>query len=63
LKDSTDERQFGLIAEEVNHIIPNIVNKDKDSKPFSINYIDLVPALINELQKLQKRVEYLELKK
>jgi hypothetical protein len=66
LKEATDNVQYGLIAEEVADILPEIVNF-KDEKPFNINYTDLIPLLLNEIQKLQKdvtelyeRVQYLE---
>lgn len=62
LKDASDLRQFGLIAEEAVEHIPHAVNLDADGKAFNINYQDLVGMLVNEVQKLNKRIEDLEAK-
>ena len=61
LKDATDDRQYGLIAEEVSEIFPYLCNYDKEGKPFSVKYQEISAILLNELQKLRKEVE--ELKK
>lgn len=55
--------QYGLIAEEVNDIMPGIVNLDQEGKPFTVRYHDMVPMLLNELQKLAARVAQLEAKR
>jgi hypothetical protein len=62
LKDATDMRQYGLIAEEAVNVIPHAVNLDKDGLPFNINYQDLIGMLINEVQRLSKRIDALESK-
>jgi hypothetical protein len=62
LKDATDMRQYGLIAEEAVNVIPHAVNLDKDGKPFNINYHDLIGMLVNEVQRLSKRIDALESK-
>ncbi len=62
-KAHTDNvKQYGLIAEEVQDIMPGIVNLDQEGKPFTVRYHDLVPMLLNELQKLAARVAELEAK-
>ena len=43
--------QYGLIAEEVAKVYPNLVQYDKAGKPFTIYYHLLTPMLLNELQK------------
>lgn len=62
LKDAPQHRVCGLIAEEVYKVIPELVNLDSEGKPFNINYTDLIPMLLNEIQKLAKRIELLEAK-
>lgn len=62
LKDASDLRQYGLIAEEAAPIIPHAVNLDKEGKPFNINYQDLIGMLVNEVQRLSKRIDILESK-
>lgn len=61
----TDEKKhthYGLIAEEVLEVMPNLVVHDQVG-PFTVKYNDLIPMLLNEIQKLNKRIEKLEKKK
>ena len=43
--------QYGLIAEEVAKVFPDLVQYDKAGKPFTVRYHLLTPMLLNELQK------------
>jgi trimeric autotransporter adhesin len=52
--------QSGLIAEEVAQIMPNLVVNDKDGLPQTVKYHDIAVLLLNEIQRLNKRVAYLE---
>ena len=55
--DSEHTRQYGLIAEEVAEIAPNLVVFDKDRKPSGVRY-DMVNAmLLNEVQKQRQLIE------
>jgi len=47
--------QYGLIAEEVAKVYPDLVQYDKSGKPFTIYYHRLTPMLLNELQKEHRR--------
>jgi hypothetical protein len=47
----TQPIQFGLIAEEVQDVVPELVVRDHEGKPFSVNYHFLAPMLVNEVQK------------
>jgi hypothetical protein len=49
----------GLIAEEVDKLMPNLVVY-KDGEPETVRYNDIPVMLLNEMQKLAKRVEELE---
>lgn len=60
LKDASDLTQYGLIAEEAIKYVPQAVNVDSDGNPININYQDLIGLLINEVQRLNKRVQSLE---
>lgn len=53
-------RQFGLIAEEVEQVMPDQVNYNLDGNIESVRYLNLIPMLLNEIQKLNKRIEQLE---
>ena len=54
-KDSAEKgphhRQYGLIAEEVAKVYPDLVQYDKQGKPFTVYYHLLIPMLLNELQR------------
>jgi hypothetical protein len=58
--DEKEQKQYGLIAEEVNEILPDIVVFDKQGEPQTVQYHVLPVLLLNELQKLAARVAELE---
>jgi hypothetical protein len=43
--------QYGLIAEEVAQVYPELVEYDKDGKPYGVRYQLITTMLLNELQK------------
>ena len=49
--DGSHSLQYGLIAEEVAGVYPEMVAYDKDGQPYSVKYQLLAPMLLNELQK------------
>ena len=49
--DGSHTLQYGLIAEEVAKIYPDMVGYDKDGQPSSVKYQSLAPMLLNEVQK------------
>jgi hypothetical protein len=55
--DETNTKQYGLIAEEVDTLLPHLVVKDKDGVIKTVQYTGLNVLLLNELQKLHARVE------
>jgi hypothetical protein len=50
-EDGTHPIQYGLIAEEVAKVYPDLVQYDKQGKPFTVYYHLLTPMMLNELQK------------
>jgi hypothetical protein len=48
--------EFGLIAEEVAELYPDLVVYDEEGRPYSVRYHLLSPMLLNELQKQQRRL-------
>ena len=61
-KDRTDGRNYlGLIAQEVEKIIPEAIERDKDSaNPLGMSYTSLVPVLIKAVQEQQTTLEQKE---
>lgn len=57
---SPESKSVGLIAQEVYGVAPHLVVLDSQGDPETVKYHDLVPMLLNELQKLSKRVDQLE---
>jgi hypothetical protein len=53
--------QFGLIAEDVERVNPDLVVRDKDGKPYSVRYDQVNAMLLNEFLKEHATVQ--ELKK
>ncbi len=49
--------QYGLIAEEVAKIYPDLVAHDNDGKPYTVRYQYLATMLLNEVQKQYHRTE------
>ena len=45
--------EYGLIAEEVAEVFPDLVVYGDDGKPFTVKYHLLSSMLLNEMQKLQ----------
>jgi hypothetical protein len=60
-KDKTSINEPGLIAEEVDKILPNLVTKDDNGNPYGIQYTKLVAYLIEAVKDQQHQIE--ELKK
>jgi Chaperone of endosialidase len=44
-------RQYGLVAEEVARVYPELVTRGPDGKIETVNYLTLTSMLLNELQK------------
>ena len=53
--DHTNTEQFGLIAEEVAEVNPDLVVRDKDGKIYSVRYDQVNAMLLNEFLKEHKR--------
>lgn len=56
-------RSIGLIAEEVDRVIPSLVVYDQEGRPDAVKYHELPVLLLNELIKLRNRVDELENRK
>ena len=52
--------QFGLVAEDVEKVNPDLVARDKDGKPYTVRYDAVNSLLLNEFLKEHRKVEQLE---
>ena len=49
--------QFGLVAEEVEKVNPDLVVRDKEGKPYTVRYDQVNAMLLNEFLKEHQKVE------
>jgi hypothetical protein len=59
--DASRTRQYGLIAEEVDKIYPELVIRDSTGKIQGVRYEELAPMLLNEVQQQRREVNQLKL--
>jgi hypothetical protein len=58
--DPDSVAQFGLVAEEVAKVHPDLVVRDEQGKPYTVRYEAVNAMLLNEFLKEHKKVEDLE---
>jgi trimeric autotransporter adhesin len=58
--DPTGMSQFGLVAEEVEKVNPDLVVHDKEGKPYTVRYDQVNAMLLNEFLKEHRKVQQLE---
>jgi len=49
--------EYGLIAEEVAEVFPDLVVYDEKGQPFTVKYHEMAPMLLNEMKKQQRTIE------
>jgi trimeric autotransporter adhesin len=49
--DPAGKSQFGLVAEEVDKVNPDLVVRDKEGRPYSVRYDQVNAMLLNEFLK------------
>jgi uncharacterized coiled-coil protein SlyX len=55
--DAAGRTQFGLVAEDVEKVNPDLIVRDKEGKPYSVRYDQVNAMLLNEFLKEHKKVE------
>ena len=58
--DPERTRQFGLVAEDVEKVNPDLVVRDKEGKPYTVRYDAVNAMLLNEFLKEHRKVEQLQ---
>jgi septal ring factor EnvC (AmiA/AmiB activator) len=58
--DPAGTSQFGLVAEDVANINPDLIVRDKEGKPYGVRYDQVNAMLLNEFLKEHKKVEQLQ---
>lgn len=62
-KDGTTKNEAGLIAEDVDRVIPSVVARDANGNPIGINYSRLSAYLIEAVKSLKTEIDQLKGKK
>ena len=60
--DSSGEKHYGFIAQEVEEIFPDLVYEKPDAQRRglkAINYLDLIPLLVRKIQLLEEEIQYI----
>ena len=57
-QDPQGQRQYGLIAEEVAKVYPELVVHDNKGQIQSVQYRELIPLMLNELQHQQAEMQH-----
>jgi hypothetical protein len=57
--DSQGTLRYGLIAEEVAKVYPELVVRDQDGRIDGVRYDELAPMLLNEVQKQERKIDAL----
>src|ERR1043166_1593933 len=60
--DPNGSPQFGLVAEDVEKVNPDLVARDADGKAYTVRYDAVNAMLLNEFLKEHRKVETLEAK-
>ncbi len=55
--DPAGTSQLGLVAEDVEKVIPDLVVRDKEGKPYSVRYDQVNAMLLNEFLKEHRKIQ------
>jgi hypothetical protein len=59
-KDGTAKNRAGLIAEEVEHILPNVVTYDAEGNASGVQYTNIIAYLVESIKELKKELDTLK---
>lgn len=58
--DNTNRQHFGLIAQDVEKVFPELVENNNISGYKSVNYQEFIPLIIGKLKKMQDEIDELK---
>ena len=58
--DMDGQHQIGVIAQEIEKVIPEVVNQDENSGLKSVSYGNITAVLIEAVKEQQKQIEELK---
>ena len=61
--DKNKQLHYGFIAQEVEEYFPDLVIKkpDNNHEILTVNYLEIIPLLVSQIQKIQKELDELKL--
>lgn len=51
---------YELLAEDVDRVLPDLVGRDAEGKPQSLDYLGIIPVLVNAIKEQQAEIEELK---
>ena len=54
------KNKYGVIAQELNEILPDLVEYDEESSLLAVNYVEMIPILIEAIKEQQIQIEELK---
>jgi flagellar capping protein FliD len=54
---------YGFIAQELEEVMPELVNENEETSYKSVSYVQLIPHLLEAIKDLKKRIDELEEKR
>ncbi len=52
----TGKNQIGVMAQEVKEVLPQLVKQDEQTQQLSVNYVGLIPVLIESIKEQQQQI-------
>ena len=57
INNPNDTIHYGLLAQDVELVYPSLVKNDGNENIKSVNYIELIPLLIDQVKSLQRQID------
>jgi hypothetical protein len=57
---SDEKEHYGFIAQDVEKLFPLLVNYNESIECKTVNYIELIPLMINKMKKMQEEIDHLK---
>lgn len=54
------KNKYGVVAQELKDIIPDLVNYDEEAELYSVNYVEMIPILVEAIKEQQRQIEELQ---
>jgi hypothetical protein len=54
------KNKYGVIAQELKEVLPDLVVYDEEEKLYAVNYIEMIPILVEAIKEQQEQIEELQ---